>query len=72
MKNQIILILTAFIFITSCNSQQNVDAIGMEGVSLFESGDIQGALKKFNQIIEIDDSNSEAYLRKADCLEFIR
>jgi tetratricopeptide (TPR) repeat protein len=71
MKKQIILIFTSLILLSSCNGQQRIDKIGTEGVRLFENGDIQGALEKFNQIIEIDSINPEAYLRKADCLDLL-
>jgi tetratricopeptide (TPR) repeat protein len=71
MTKQALLLIVSLIFASSCGGQQEIDKIGMEGVRLFENGNIQGALEKFNEIIEIDSLNSEAYLRKADCFDLL-
>jgi tetratricopeptide (TPR) repeat protein len=64
---------TIFIFtaLSSCDSKIINNRLGSEGVNLFNKGDYNGALKKFNKLIEIDSLNSEAYLRKADCLDLL-
>jgi tetratricopeptide (TPR) repeat protein len=71
MKKLSLIILLATSLLNSCNSQNNIDRLGQEGVALFENGDIKGALAKFEEIIKIDNKNEEAYLRKADCLDLL-
>ncbi len=66
----LIFLLTTSLF-NSCNSQNNIDYLGQEGVTLFEKGDIKGALAKFDEIIKIDNKNEEAHIRKADCLDLL-
>ena len=66
----LIVILLSSLFI-ACNSQVSIDRLGQEGVTLFEQGDIKGALSKFEEIIKLDDQIAEAHLRKADCLDLL-
>lgn len=67
MKRSYIILTLLTLALHSCN-QERTDQLGQEGVMLFEKGDIRGALAKFEEIIELDSDNAEAYLRKGDCL----
>ena len=71
--NKNFLILTTFlIFFCSCNGQtKTLDKLGEEGVELFSNGNIEEALLRFEKIIELDSENSEAFMRKGDCLDLL-
>ncbi len=45
-----------------------IEQYGKEGVTLFANGDFEGALAKFDLLLELDSANVEAHLRKGDCL----
>lgn len=69
MKRYYFLAFFALLSTTSCNSQKKIDKIGYEAVSLFNKGDFKGSLILFEKVIQLDSMNSEAHMRKADCLD---
>jgi tetratricopeptide (TPR) repeat protein len=71
MKNLLTLLTIALFMCTACLSQNKIDKLGSKGVTLFQNGAYKEALKKFNEIIKLDSLNSEAYMRKADCLDIL-
>ena len=71
MKNLLTLLTIALFMCTACLSQNKIDKLGSQGVALFQNGAYKEALKKFNEIIKLDSLNSEAYMRKADCLDIL-
>lgn len=71
MIKKLLILIIIILFNFACDKQQEAEKIGIEGVKLFNSGDIKGALLKFNEVIIIDSSNYEAYMRKADCLDIL-
>ncbi len=70
-QNPLIIVLVGLIGLFSCSQDDTIDRLGNEGVVLFESGNINGALSKFEEIIKLDSQISEAHLRKADCLDLL-
>ncbi len=71
MKIRIANVLIVLLVLASCSNQDRIVKLGEEGVVLFDSGDIMGAMLKFDSIIKIDGSVAEAHLRKADCLDLL-
>ena len=72
MKIKILICAFFLALIYSCSGQNNsVDKIGEEGVQLFSDGRTEEALLRFEKVIELDNQNSEAYMRKGDCLDLL-
>ncbi len=72
MKIKILICTFFLVFNYSCVGQNNkVDKIGEEGVQLFSDGRIEEALLRFEKVIELDNQNSEAFMRKGDCLDLL-
>ncbi|MES0489867.1 MAG: tetratricopeptide repeat protein [Leptospirales bacterium] len=71
MNLKLSVIILVALFASSCVERNDVDQIGQEGMELFNNGDVQAALLKFEAILEMDDTIAEAHLRKADCLDLM-
>ncbi|WP_084454371.1 tetratricopeptide repeat protein [Algoriphagus terrigena] len=71
MKKVTLMITFIAAVFSACSGQGKVEKLGQQGVQLFEQGDIQGALSKFEEIIKVDDKIAEAHLRKGDCLDLL-
>ena len=71
MKNLFTSILISLIVCTGCNSQSKIDRLVAQGAILFQNGAYKDALNIFNEILQLDSLNSEAHMRKADCLDLL-
>lgn len=52
---------------TETMSVQTADQVLAEGNSLFVDEDYEGALKKFNEAIEMEDTNSDFFAKRSFC-----
>lgn len=67
MKHSLILVLFGFLIFSCSSGKDNIVKYMNDGLTKVAKSDNKGAIEDFSKVIELDQSNSEAYYNRACC-----